>query len=133
MNEAIEKLFLTIEENLTDPRKPRGVRHPFPSIIKLLVVGLMCRLVSVEQICVLACQSWDDIKEPLGFTRKKPPHPTTITRLLNRVGVDELSALFIDWMSHCLANKVNESELIAAVDGKTAAKQSTRWRASFRQ
>ena len=78
MNKEIEPLFGEIDCWLSDPRKPRGVRHPCTSIIKLLVIGVMCGLVS--EICTLAGRWWGELKIPLGFTGNRPPHPTTITR-----------------------------------------------------
>ena len=105
MNADIQRLFI---EN--------GIRHPCLAIVKLVVIGLMCRLVSVEQICVLARTWWSQLKEPLGFTRNQPLHPTTVTRLLGRIDGDDLSAVFQCWMSSELA----EQTFCASVDGKTA-------------
>lgn len=116
VNEEIQRLFAEIEQGITDPRKPNGIRHPCVAIIKLVVVGLMCRLVSIEQIAALGRQSWHQLKPALGFTHLKPPHATTISRLLGRIEVDQLSKVFTQWMAH----QLTDASFSASVDGKTA-------------
>ena len=39
--EAAESLFDCLEQ-VADPRKARGVRHPFQAILRLTLLGLVC-------------------------------------------------------------------------------------------
>ncbi|MCK6438959.1 MAG: transposase family protein [Planctomycetes bacterium] len=34
---------------ITDPRHDRGIRHPASAVLKLTVLGLCCRMVSIRQ------------------------------------------------------------------------------------
>lgn len=99
---------------IQDPRKKRGVRHNFHSILKLVLFGFCSRLVCLEHIVEFANGCWDKIKEPLGFTRDNPPDATTIGRVLKGVDRRELEEIFRDWV----CGKVQGQEMTASVDGK---------------
>jgi len=58
---------------IADPRKPRGVRHPFPAILSLVFLGLLARITEMAVVTRWASAHWDELKGPLGFTREKPP------------------------------------------------------------
>lgn len=106
-------LFSSLEQ-LADPRKKRGVRHPFHSILKLVVLGYICRLVWVEHMSIYAKTHWDKIKSALGFTREYAPDPATIRRALKGVDREQLERVFEEWVSEQLGDK----KFTAAVDGK---------------
>jgi hypothetical protein len=44
---------------VTDPRKRRGVRHPFTSILALTFLGLMCRQTEMAPLQRWAQDYWD--------------------------------------------------------------------------
>ena len=98
---------------ISDPRKKRGIRHDFHSILKLVILGFCCRLVCIEHIVEFAGQCWGKIKEPLGFKRDAPPDATTIGRVLKRIDREELEEVFRDWVSTKLSEEID-----ASVDGK---------------
>ena len=81
--EAAESLFKCLEQ-VADPRKARGVRHPFPAILRLTLLGLVCGQTTMAHIALFARMHWPMLKEPLGFVRDHPPHATTISRTLGR-------------------------------------------------
>ncbi len=101
-------------EQIEDPRKKRGVRHPFPAILKLVILGYICRLAWIEHIAEYAKTHWDKIKPELGFDRSYAPNATTIRRALRGMNRRELEEAFEKWVSDQLQGK----EFIAAVDGK---------------
>jgi len=70
---------------VADPRKARGVRHPFPAILSLVFLGLLARITEMAVVTRWAAAHWDELKEPLGFTREKPPCDTTISRALAKL------------------------------------------------
>ena len=79
--EAAESLFQCLEQ-VADPRKARGVRHPFQAILRLTLLGLVCGQTTMAHIALLARLHWPALKEPLGFVWDQPPHATTISRTL---------------------------------------------------
>ena len=73
--EAAESLFECLEQ-VPDPRRARGVRHPFQAILRLTLLGLVCGQTTMAHITLFARMNWPALKEPLGFLRDHPPHPT---------------------------------------------------------
>lgn len=107
------KLFECVN-TITDPRKKRGVRHPFHSTLKLVLLGFTCRLVAIEHIVAFFDPIWDQIKEPLGFTHPRPPDPTTIRRMLAGLKPKQLQQAFEPWIQ----SLVEGEDFMASVDGK---------------
>jgi hypothetical protein len=102
---------------IDDPRKPRGVRHPFTSLLALSFLGLLCREIDFAGLQRWAKDHWPTLKGPLGFTQKHPPHATTISRALARFSLEQFRDAFAGW----LVSLPQASEAIAAaVDGKTS-------------
>ena len=106
-------LFNAIEQ-IEDPRKKRGVRHPFHAILKLVILGYISRLIWIEHIAEYAKAHWDKIKSALGFNRDYAPNATTIRRALRGVDRKQLEEMFESWVCEQLGDK----EFTAAVDGK---------------
>jgi hypothetical protein len=102
---------------VTDPRKARGVRHPFSAILSLVFLGLLARITEMAVVVRWAAKHWDELKEPLGFTRNEPPCDTTISRALAKLSLAEFRQAFSAWLKSVLAD--HEGPWVAAVDGKT--------------
>ncbi len=100
---------------LTDPRHPRGVRHPFASLLALTFLGLLCRQADFASIARWARRHWDQIRGPLGFTRAYAPHATTLSRAAARYRVAEFRAAVAGWLAAAAGGA-----LAASVDGKTS-------------
>ena len=116
--EAAESLFKCLEQ-VGDPRKARGVRHPCQALLRLTLLGLVCGQTTMAHIALFARMHWPILKEPLGFVRDQPPHATTISRTLARVSREQLQGALTGWVGPVAGNL----ELNASVDGKWA-KQS---------
>jgi hypothetical protein len=101
---------------IDDPRKPRGVRHPFTSILALAFLGLLCRQTDFASLQRWAGDHWAALRGALGFTRKKPPHATTISRALAQFSLEQFRASFARW----LAALPQATAVTVAVDGKTS-------------
>jgi hypothetical protein len=101
---------------VADPRQRRGVRHPFSAILGLALLGLLCRQTEFAAIERWAKQHWHLLRYPLGFTRGKPPHATTLSRTLAKFSLEEFQAAFSSWLQAIVADET----LIVAVDGKTS-------------
>jgi hypothetical protein len=102
---------------IDDPRRPRGVRHPFTSILALAFLGLLCRETDFACLQRWAADHWRVLKGPLGFTRKMPPHATTISRALARFSLEQFRDAFARWLVTLPQAAV---AVTAAVDGKTS-------------
>lgn len=101
---------------LSDPRRRRGVRHPFAGLLALTLLGLICRQTDFAAIARWARRYWADLAGPLGFTRERAPHSTTLIRAASAYSVDELRTALAAW----LARLTTGPGLDAAVDGKTS-------------
>jgi hypothetical protein len=102
---------------IDDPRHARGIRHPYSSMLALTFLGLLCRQVDMASLQRWAQDHWRALKEPLGFTRKKPPHATTIGRALARFSLEQFRDAFAGWL--VTRPGVAEAATVAA-DGKTS-------------
>jgi len=102
---------------VTDPRKSRGVRHPFSGIVSLVFLGLLARITEMAVVVRWATAHWEELKGPLGFTRERPPCDTTISRALAGLSLDEFRRAFSLWLKTMLAD--HKGRWAAAIDGKT--------------
>ena len=107
----------TVFQQIPDPRRPRGVRHPFAGVLALVFVGLLARIREMAVLQAWAQRHWDELREPLGFDRDRPPHATTISRVIAKFSVAEFQAAFAPWL---LSIVQGEELTVVAVDGKTA-------------
>lgn len=108
--------LLVAFSKVTDPRQPRGVRHPFAGILGLALLGMICRIHEFAALERWAANHWRLLKRPLGFQRGRPPHATTLSRTLAKFSLAEFQAAFSQWLPAILADC---RELTVAVDGKT--------------
>lgn len=99
-----------------DPRKPRGVRHPLEGMLALVFLGLLARIREMAVLQRWAEIHWDELQEPLGFERDKPPHATTISRALAGCELSKFAAAFLAWVKTVVPNE----PLTVAVDAKTS-------------
>jgi hypothetical protein len=110
--ETLAEVFAQVK----DHRDPRGRRHPLPAILSLVFFGLLARIRELAVLQRWAEVNWDLLKEPLGFTRDKPPHATTISRAIAACQVQEFDEAFRDWLKAYLPDE----PFLAAVDAKTS-------------
>ncbi len=103
---------------LEDPRKPRGVRHPFAGMVVLTLLGMLARIREMEVLVRWATANWSRLREPLGFDRDEPPCATTFSRTLAKCRVEEFQAALTVWLQARLAEGATRGAV--AVDGKTA-------------
>ena len=109
--------LVEVFSRVRDFRDPRGKRHPLPALLSLVFLGLLARIREMAVLERWAEAHWDELKEPLGFTREQRPHATTISRALAACSLADFSQAFLVWVQHVLPT---ECRLAAAVDGKTS-------------
>jgi len=104
---------------ISDPRDARGVRHPFSGIVSLVFLGLLGRITEMAVMVRWAEAHWDELKEPLRFTREKPPCDTTLSRALAGLSLGEFRQAFAMWLNSVLVEAEEDAPWAAAIDGKT--------------
>jgi len=112
-----------LEARLTDPRKPRGIRHSLGSLVSVLVAGVACGYSSILAIAGAAA-GWDrDVLAAHGTRRNpvtgrhEPPSASTLGRLPALLDADELEA----GLSACLAPVALDPALAARIAARAAA------------
>jgi hypothetical protein len=116
MNPTSTDSLLSAFQQLTDPRDPRGVRHPFAGLLAVIFLGLLSRQPDFASIARWAKRHWGVLKPAFGLTRAYAPHETTYSRAAARFSVDEFRAALARWLSGVLTDRPTT----AAVDGKTS-------------
>jgi hypothetical protein len=110
------ELLAEVFAQVPDPRKPRGIRHPLQGMLALVFLGLLARIREMAVLQRWAEIHWEELKEPLGFERDKPPHATTISRAIADCQLSRFSEAFLAWIK----TVVPDQPLAVAVDAKTS-------------
>lgn len=107
--------LMDLLKTLTDPRKPRGVRHP---VLTIVAISVCAALAGARSFCAIA--EWAqglsrDALKRLGSKRWSAPSEPTIRRVLQRLDADRLDREIGQWLArqHPFAGRA------LAVDGKT--------------
>ena len=112
-----------LEARLTDPRKPRGIRHSLGSLVSVLVAGVACGYSSPLAIAGAAA-GWDQEVLAAHGTRRsprtgvfEPPSASTLDRLPALLDAGELEAGLTAW----LAPAALDPQLAARIAARAAA------------
>jgi len=108
--------LLGVFQQLTDPRDPRGVRHPFAGLLAVVFLGLLSRQCDFASIARWAKRHWTVLKPTFGLTYPRGPHATTYSRAAALFSVDEFRTALARWLAAAMAT----APVTAAVDGKTS-------------
>ena len=107
--------LIDLLKTITDPRKPRGVRHPVVSIVAMATCACLSGARSFEAIAQWAATLSRDPLKRLGCKRKRPPSEPTFRRTLQRLDAPSLDRQIGQWL---LTQNILSGKGIA-VDGKT--------------
>jgi hypothetical protein len=116
MTTAAADSLLVALHRLTDPRAPRGIRHPFPGLLAVTFLGLLCRHGDFAAIARWAKHHWPALRPAFAFTRPYAPHATTLSRAAATFSVAQFRSALTTWLAGILADEPQA----AAVDGKTS-------------
>lgn len=103
-----------------DPRAARGRRHPWVALLLLIAVGLLTGANSQRALARFGQNLKRLQLRQLGF--RTPPSQPTLQRVLSRVDVEQVEAIFRGWLSQLqIAWRQNAAGWLdgIAVDGKT--------------
>ena len=114
-------------EEMTDHRKPRGVRHSLPSILAIATAAALAGSKSMVAIGEYAADLPQGVLARLGakyhpdLGRYIAPHGETFRRVLkDHVDAAELDAVVGSWLfSQLQAGNLAAEELVLALDGKS--------------
>jgi hypothetical protein len=118
---------------LTDPRKPRGIRHSLGSLVSVLVAGVACGYASVLAIAGAAA-GWDqDVLAGHGCRRNpvtglhEPPSAPALGRLPALLDAGELEAGLSAWVAPAALDAQLAARIAArAAAGKKSGKKKRR-------
>lgn len=116
MNATASDSLLGVFQQLTDPRDPRGVRHPFAGLLAVVFLGLLSRQPDFASIARWAKRHWSVLKPAFGLTYRCGPHATTYSRAAALFSVDQFRTALAVWLSGAMS----AAPVSAAVDGKTS-------------
>jgi predicted transposase YbfD/YdcC len=105
-----------------DPRGARGRRHPWPALLFLVVVALLCGANTQRAWARWGRHAGWPALHRLGFTRAGGPSRATLSRLLQRVDVAALEAALSAWLQQVRATWRRSAARWLdgiAIDGKT--------------
>ncbi|MDQ1537892.1 MAG: hypothetical protein QOE58_2285 [Actinomycetota bacterium] len=103
--------------SVADPRRRRGVRHRFISILALCACAVLAGARSFVAIAEWALDLSQLLRAKLGIGRV-PPCESTIRRVLQRVDPDVLDEAVSAWLAACSPAPAGRS--VFALDGKTS-------------
>jgi hypothetical protein len=102
---------------LTDPRRPQGMRTSIEQIFSMVVISNLCGYFGFRPVHNFSKVHSELFKKELGLKHKIPSH-VTFRELMIRIDQDELIKCFNNWSSHYVP--VEEGDWISG-DGKALA------------
>lgn len=107
--------LIDLLKNVTDPRKPRGVRHPIVCIVAIATCACLAGARSFEAIAQWARELSKDALRHLGCKRGKPPSEKCFRLTLQRLDAVALDSQIGGWLA---SQNILTGKGIA-IDGKT--------------
>lgn len=106
---------------IKDPRRAAGRRFSLPSILSLLIAGMLCGKLSIRAIARWGRRLSPDQLELIGITRGVSPGQTTIHTLLTKLSPSDVEVALAKWIRSFSDN----SSLHIAIDGKSIKASAT--------
>lgn len=116
MSESSDFSLLEAFKQVPDPRKARGVRHPFHALLTLAAVAFISGVRSVNAIGDFG-RDHPEFAKALGFTRKKAPCQGTFHYLFKALDIDAFEAVLRMW-ALALCGPDNARRVVH-IDGKS--------------
>ena len=102
--------------SVPDPRRRRGLRHPWEAVLALTVVATLAGMKSLQAIAQFGRDHGAGLAHALGFRRAKTPAASTLSKLFRRLDVDAFEAALGRW----LLDRQEDGWQAIAIDGKTS-------------
>jgi hypothetical protein len=108
--------LLEVLSELTDPREPQGIRHPFRSVLALCVMATLSGMRTYEAIAEWAKDLPKEIFKRLRCWCHQAPSEPTFRRVLQKVDAKEVDEKVYEWLSR---QEIYRRAKAVALDGKT--------------
>lgn len=103
-------------EEIPDPRRAEGKRHPLPAVLSLLALATMAGMRGLQGVVDFGRNLPPDVVASLGFTRPKTLAKSTLSELLRAIDIDAFEAVVGRWLRR-QADRHGWTAI--AVDGKS--------------
>ncbi|QDV38321.1 ISAs1 family transposase [Tautonia plasticadhaerens] len=110
--------LMELLQDIPDPRRRRGTRHPLPALLALAVVAMLAGMAGYEAIVQHGKQRGWDFLQQLGFTTRKGLCKATYSRVFRRIDAADFEARVAGWIRGRLGP--DEAAEHIALDGKAA-------------
>ena len=107
--------LIEVLRGITDPRKRRGIRHPFESVLALAVMAALGGMRGYDAIAEWAKDVPKEVLKRLRCWCHQAPSEPTFRRVLNSVDAAEVDNRVYEWLRRQGALKPRA----VALDGKT--------------
>jgi hypothetical protein len=85
-------------EEIPDPRRAEGKRHPLPAVLSLLVLATMAGMRGLQGVVDFGRNLSPDVVASLGFTRPKTLAKSTLSEILRAIDVEAFEAVVGRWL-----------------------------------
>jgi hypothetical protein len=108
--------LLELFDQIEDPRRPQGRRHPLSALLALVVVATLAGMNSLEAISQFGREHGWDLLQALGFRCRRSPSKATLSRVLRRLAPGAFEERIAAWVrAHTKAQDFDQ----ICLDGKT--------------
>jgi DDE_Tnp_1-associated/Transposase DDE domain len=85
-------------EEIPDPRRAEGKRHPLPAVLSLLVLATMAGMRGLQGVVDFGRNLSPDVIALLGFTRSKTLAKSTLSEILRAIDIAAFEAGVCRWL-----------------------------------
>jgi hypothetical protein len=108
--------LVVLLQQIPDPRRREGRRHPLPAVLSLLVLAMMAGMRGLQGVVEFGRNLPADVVAALGFTRPKTLAKSTLSEILRAIDIDAFEAAVRQWLQ---GQAQHAGWTAVAVDGKT--------------
>jgi hypothetical protein len=108
--------LIALLQQISDPRRREGQRHPLPAVLALLVLATMAGMRGLQGVVEFGRNLPADVVAALGFTRPKTLAKSTLSVILRAIDIDAFEAVVRQWLQ---AQAQHAGWKAVAIDGKT--------------
>ena len=91
-------LFVQCVEKVPDPRSSRGQSYTFPTLLSIVLLGLLANVTTPTEIARWAKLNFKKLRKFLYFKKNKTPHGTTFSRALEKLSLADLQNAFAEFL-----------------------------------
>jgi hypothetical protein len=101
---------------IKDPRRKQGQRFPLPTILLIIIMGIISGRFGYREITVFSKANQKDLIKSLRIKHKRIPSHVTIREVIMRIDFDALNNAFYQWASAYV--KIEKNDWLS-IDGKS--------------